>query len=73
MTARLYTVHPVEGFRPKTFAGHRDYVIGAYFDSDGRTVSGPMANSRNSLISHLRADIHGQSRRCTLHLAQEAR
>ncbi|KAH9919809.1 quinon protein alcohol dehydrogenase-like superfamily [Fomitopsis serialis] len=24
MTARLFTLNPVEGFRPKTFAGHRD-------------------------------------------------
>ena len=58
MTARLYTVHPVEGFRPKTFAGHRDYVIGAYFDSDGRTVSVALVDSYNSLLRTLRADIH---------------
>ncbi|KAJ7269818.1 quinon protein alcohol dehydrogenase-like superfamily [Mycena rebaudengoi] len=29
MTARLFTLNPVEGFRPKTFAGHRDAVLGA--------------------------------------------
>lgn len=39
MTARLFTLDPVEGFRPKTFAGHRDLVINAYFSSDGKTVS----------------------------------
>lgn len=38
MTARLFTLNPVEGFRPKTFAGHRDAVLGAYFSSDGKTV-----------------------------------
>lgn len=38
MTARLFTLDPVEGFRPKTFAGHRDAVLGAYFSSDGKTV-----------------------------------
>lgn len=38
MTARLFTLDPVEGFRPKTFAGHRDAVVGAYFSADGKTV-----------------------------------
>jgi hypothetical protein len=39
MTARLFTLDPVEGFRPKTFAGHRDAVLNAYFSSDSTTVS----------------------------------
>lgn len=39
MTARLFTLQPLEGFRPKTFAGHRDAVISAYFSADGETVS----------------------------------
>ncbi|KAG8808589.1 hypothetical protein FRC17_003882, partial [Serendipita sp. 399] len=30
-TARLFSLHPVEGFRPKTFAGHRDALMGAWF------------------------------------------
>ncbi|THV01919.1 WD40 repeat-like protein [Dendrothele bispora CBS 962.96] len=38
MTARLYTLDPVEGFRPKTFAGHKDAVLGAYFSTDGTTI-----------------------------------
>lgn len=38
MTARLFTLDPVEGFRPKTFAGHRDVVINAYFSSDSKTI-----------------------------------
>ncbi|KAF9068823.1 WD40-repeat-containing domain protein [Rhodocollybia butyracea] len=38
MTARLFTLHPVEGYRPKTFAGHRDAVLGAYFSTDGKTI-----------------------------------
>ncbi|THH32799.1 hypothetical protein EUX98_g1385 [Antrodiella citrinella] len=38
MTARLFTLDPVEGFRPKTFAGHRDIVLGAYFSEDGKTI-----------------------------------
>ena len=39
MAARLFTLDPVEGFRPKTFAGHRDAVLSAYFSADGNTVS----------------------------------
>ncbi len=38
MTARLFTLHPLEGFRPKTFAGHKDVVLNAYFAEDGKTV-----------------------------------
>jgi periodic tryptophan protein 2 len=38
MTARLFTLDPIEGFRPKTFAGHRDAVLGAYFSADGKSV-----------------------------------
>ncbi|KAK2461249.1 hypothetical protein APHAL10511_006776 [Amanita phalloides] len=38
MTARLFTLNPVEGFRPKTFAGHKDAVIGAYFSTDSSTI-----------------------------------
>lgn len=39
MTARLFTLNPLAGFRPKTFTGHKDAVMGAYFSSDGTTVS----------------------------------
>ena len=38
MTARLFTLAPIENFRPKTFAGHRDIVLGAYFSADCKTV-----------------------------------
>ncbi|KAH9946924.1 WD40 repeat-like protein [Amylocystis lapponica] len=38
MTARLFTLDPVEGFRPKTFAGHRDVVLNAYFSADSKTI-----------------------------------
>lgn len=38
MTARLYTLDPVEGFKPKSFAGHRDVVLGAWFSEDEKTV-----------------------------------
>lgn len=38
MTARLFTLHPLQGFRPKTFAGHKDAVLNAYFAEDGKTV-----------------------------------
>jgi hypothetical protein len=39
MTARLFTLEPLEGFRPKTFAGHRDGILNAYFSADSKTVS----------------------------------
>lgn len=39
MSARLFTLDPLEGFRPKTFAGHKSAVIGAYFSVDGEMVS----------------------------------
>ena len=38
MTGRLYTLYPVEGYRPKTFSGHRDAVLNAYFSADHKTV-----------------------------------
>ncbi|KAG1823502.1 WD repeat protein [Suillus subaureus] len=38
MTARLFTLDPLEGFRPKTFAGHKDAVIGAYFSANGKFI-----------------------------------
>ncbi|POY71835.1 hypothetical protein BMF94_5196 [Rhodotorula taiwanensis] len=38
MTARLYTLYPVEGYRPRTFAGHRDAVLAAYFSEDHKTI-----------------------------------
>lgn len=38
MTGRLYTLYPVEGYRPKTFAGHRDAVLNAYFSADHKSV-----------------------------------
>jgi hypothetical protein len=47
MTARLFTLDPLEGFRPKNFAGHRDAVMGAYFSLDAETV--------NSLLSLFQA------------------
>lgn len=46
MTARLYTLYPVDGYRPKTFSGHRDAVLNAYFSTDHKTVrTGPAGGS----------------------------
>ena len=39
MTAKLWTLDPVEGFKPKNFAGHRDAVVNAYFSADEKTAS----------------------------------
>ncbi|OAX35682.1 WD40 repeat-like protein [Rhizopogon vinicolor AM-OR11-026] len=38
MTTRLFTLNPLEGFRPKTFAGHKDAVVGAYFSANGKFI-----------------------------------
>ncbi|KAG8988141.1 hypothetical protein FRB93_004296 [Tulasnella sp. JGI-2019a] len=38
MTARLYTLDPLEDYRPKTFAGHRDVVLKAFFSKDQKTI-----------------------------------
>ena len=38
MTARLYTVDPLDGFMPKSFGGHRDIVLRAFFSEDEKTV-----------------------------------
>lgn len=38
MTARLYTLDPLEGFKPKSFGGHRDMVVGAWFSEDEKTI-----------------------------------
>ncbi|KAH8919469.1 WD40 repeat-like protein [Atractiella rhizophila] len=37
-TAKLYTLNPLPGFRPKTFSGHRDSVLAAYFSQDQKTI-----------------------------------
>jgi len=49
MTARLFTLNPVENFRPKTFAGHRDAVVGAYFSADGTSVSAALFTETQNL------------------------
>ncbi|RXK40807.1 periodic tryptophan protein 2 [Tremella mesenterica] len=38
MTARMFTLDPLEGFMPKTFGGHRDVVLSAYFSEDEKTI-----------------------------------
>ena len=56
MTARLFTLHPVKGFRPKTFAGHKDSVMGAYFSADSSTVR--LLSFIPQRVSNFRPDIH---------------
>lgn len=38
MSARLFSLDPVPGFRPKTFSGHRDAVLNGFFSLDERTI-----------------------------------
>jgi periodic tryptophan protein 2 len=47
MTARLYTIDPVEGYRPKTFAGHRDAVLAAAFSADQQAASHPLYSAHH--------------------------
>jgi len=68
MTARLFTLDPLEEFRPKTFAGHRDAVVGAYFSSDCRSVRVPRYSASFGYQSY-HVDIHSQQGRRRLHLA----
>lgn len=39
MTAKIYSLNPIENFIPITLTGHRDYVIGAYFSENQDLVS----------------------------------
>lgn len=58
MTARLFTLDPLEGFRPKTFAGHRDAVLGGFFAADGKHVSLDVCQAGDlTLIPRLRRSI----------------
>ena len=63
MTARLFTLDPLEGFRPLTLAGHREAVLSAHFSADCRSVRRPSPRSTD------RADLHGQPRRRAVRLA----
>eukprot|EP01134_Creolimax_fragrantissima_P000177 CFRG0177T1 len=38
MTARVYSLYPIDGFRPLTLAGHRDYVCGVFFSQNNDYV-----------------------------------
>ncbi|KAG0637239.1 WD40-repeat-containing domain protein [Tuber brumale] len=38
LTAKVYSLDPVEGFVPTSLAGHRDSVIGAYFSKDQESI-----------------------------------
>ncbi|TIB05736.1 hypothetical protein E3P96_00955 [Wallemia ichthyophaga] len=38
MTARLFTLDTLPGFRPKTLSGHKDRVVNAYFSKDSKSI-----------------------------------
>lgn len=40
LTARLFSLHPIEGYRPKTFAGHRDGLVGAWIGGKAEDTVG---------------------------------
>ena len=66
MTARLFTLDPLEGFRPKTFAGHKSAVIGAYFSVDGETVGCTFLITTLKFIKQV--DLYAQQRWSCFHL-----
>ena len=71
MTARLFTLNPLEGFRPKTFAGHRDAVLAAYFSADGMSVSGGVLVSSYTLLRCTVLDIYSQQGWRCIHLESQ--
>jgi len=38
LSARIFSVDPYPDFHPYTLAGHRDYVVGAFFSEDGNEI-----------------------------------
>ena len=38
LSARVWSLDPVDGFTPTTLSGHRDTVVGAYFSADQEIV-----------------------------------
>ena len=38
LTAKVYSLNPVEGFVPTSLSGHRDSVLAAYFSKDQESV-----------------------------------
>jgi len=58
LTARVWSLDPVEGFTPTTLSGHKDTVVGAFFSADQEIVI--------SLETKLTVDIHSKSRRGTV-------
>lgn len=72
MTARLYTLYPVDGYRPKTFSGHRDAVLNAYFSTDHKTVRSALAPTAFAFLTPP-ADLYRLARWSRLHLASESR
>lgn len=38
LSARIFSVNPYPDFHPVTLAGHRDFVVGAFFSADDREV-----------------------------------
>jgi periodic tryptophan protein 2 len=58
LTARVWSLDPVEGFTPTTLSAHRDTVVNAYFSADQEIVF--------HYSKWLTTDLHSESRRCTL-------
>lgn len=59
LTARVWSLDPEEGFEPTTLAGHRQGVVGAYFNGTQESVSAKTSLEGNALLIQV-VDLHRQ-------------
>ena len=39
MSARVYSIAPMDGFKPFVVTGHKNAIVGCFFDKDSLDVS----------------------------------
>lgn len=67
LTARVWSLDKEDGFEPTTLAGHRQGVVGAYFDAAQESVRN-IATTLYSSLSNVFIDLHSQPRWCPVPL-----
>ena len=69
LTARVWSMDPEEGFEPTTLAGHRQGVVGAYFNAAQEAVGlARKVPLHENYILIIPTDLHCQPRRCAIPL-----
>jgi hypothetical protein len=68
LTARVWSLDPLDGFEPTTLAGHRQAVRAAYFSEDQESVRVSVVNAYFTHYTHFELDIYRQPRRCLISL-----